>query len=174
MLTWITGLRGSGVLIAAAVVAVAATVLVSCAGDRLSQQAQSDISSDVIEPRSGAQIYAATCARCHGAEGEGESDWMVRKENGRLRPPPLNGDGHTWHHADGVLFRIVSEGGAGVGYGSDMPSFKDELSREDIIAVLEFVKSWWEGKEIDGTPIAEPQREFSLTDPYPAASELSP
>ena len=99
---------------------------------------------------------------------------MVRRENGRLRPPPLNGDGHTWHHADGVLYRIVSEGGTGLGFGSDMPAFKDELSHEAIIAVLEFVKTWWAGKEIDGTPIAEPQQEFSLTDPYPAASERSP
>ena len=152
----------------------AAALLVACGGDPPSEQTQPDAASNVAEPRSGSQIYASTCARCHGSDGEGEANWMTRKENGRLRPPPLNGDGHTWHHADGVLYRIVSEGGTGVGFGSDMPSFQDELSRDDIIAVLEFVKSLWEGKEIDGTPIAEPQQEFSLADPYPGPEQPSP
>ena len=167
MSTWITG---SVFLL----IVLAATVFAACGSDLPAQQTQSESTGTAVEPRSGSQIYANTCARCHGADGEGEANWMVRKENGRLRPPPLNGDGHTWHHADGVLYRIVSEGGAGVGFGSDMPSFKDELSREDIIAVLEYVKSWWEGKEIDGTPIAEPQQEFSLADPYPASVESTP
>ena len=79
--------------------------------------------------RSGQQIFASTCAVCHGAEGEGAEHWMVRGEDGRLPPPPLNGEGHTWHHSDGVLYGIVSEGGLGLGFGSNMPAFKDELSR---------------------------------------------
>ena len=94
---------------------------------------------------------------------------MLRDEDGRLPAPPLNGDGHTWHHSDGVLYGIVSEGGAGIGFGSNMPGFKDELTREEIIAVLEFVKTLWEGKEIDGFSIVESQQELSETDPYPVA-----
>ncbi|MCY3733500.1 MAG: c-type cytochrome [Chloroflexi bacterium] len=119
-------------------------------------------------PRTGQQIFASTCAACHGAGGEGAEKWMVRDEDGRLPPPPLNGEGHTWHHSDGVLYGIVSEGGAGIGFGSNMPGFKDQLTRDEIIAVLEYVKTLWEGKEIDGFPIAESQRELSETHPYPA------
>ena len=130
-------------------------------------EATSDASNGGV--RSGRQIFASTCAVCHGAEGEGAENWMVRGEDGRLPPPPLNGEGHTWHHSDGVLYGIVSEGGLGLGFGSNMPAFKDELSREEIIAVLEYVKTLWEGKEIDGIPIAQYQREFSETDPYPPA-----
>lgn len=126
-------------------------------------------SEDVSGPRTGSQIFASTCAVCHGDDGEGADDWMVRDEDGRLPPPPLNGDGHTWHHSDGVLYGIVSEGGAGIGFGSNMPGFKEELTREEIIAVLEFVKTLWEGKEIDGFPIAESQQELSEVDPYPGA-----
>ena len=66
-----------------------------------------------------------------------------------------------------MLYGIVSEGGLGIGFGSNMPGFKDELTREEIIAVLEFVKTLWEGKEIDGFAIADSQRELSETDPYP-------
>ena len=93
---------------------------------------------------------------------------MQRDEDGRLPPPPLNGDGHTWHHGNGLLFRVVSEGGLGLGFGSNMPAFKDELSRDEIIAVIEYVKTLWEGKEIDGFGILDSQRELSAVDPYPS------
>ncbi|MDE2967586.1 MAG: c-type cytochrome [Chloroflexota bacterium] len=125
--------------------------------------------SEASGSRTGSQIFAATCAACHGADGEGAADWMVRDEDGRLPPPPLNGEGHTWHHSDGVLYGIVSEGGLGLGFGSNMPAFKDELSHEEIIAVLEYVKTLWRGKEIDGASLLETQQEFSQTDPYPPA-----
>ena len=92
---------------------------------------------------------------------------MVRDEDGRLPPPPLNGDGHTWHHSDGVLYGIVSVGGLGIGFGSNMPAFGEELTHDEIIEVLEYVKTLWEGKEIDSIPIIEAQRELSLSDPYP-------
>ena len=135
------------------------------------QPEQSEASDDQSGsgPRTGSQVFASTCAVCHGDGGEGAEDWMVRDEDGRLPAPPLNGDGHTWHHSDGVLYGIVSEGGAGIGFGSNMPGFKDELTREEIIAVLEYVKTLWEGKEIDGFPIAESQRELSESDPYPVS-----
>ena len=134
-----------------------------------SPPAPADPAPAADEPRTGEQIFAASCAVCHGDGGEGDDDWMVRDEDGRLPPPPLNGEGHTWHHSDGVLYGIVSEGGAGIGFGSNMPSFKDELSREQIIAVLDYVKTLWEGKTVDGLPIAESQRELSQSDPYPPA-----
>ena len=130
------------------------------------QQAPPTVASDAGN-RTGQEVFASTCAVCHGSEGEGVEDWKVRDEDGRLPPPPLNGEGHTWHHSDGVLYRIVSEGGWGLGLGSNMPSFKDELSREEIVAVIEYVKTWWEGKEIDGFLILDSQRELSLEDPYP-------
>ena len=50
-----------------------------------------------------------------------------------------------------------------------MPAFKDELSHEEIIAVLEYVKTFWRGKEIDGASLLETQQESSQTDPYPPA-----
>ncbi len=130
------------------------------------QQVPPSVASDAGN-RTGQEVFASTCALCHGSEGEGVDNWRVRDDDGRLPPPPLNGEGHTWHHSDGALYGIVSEGGLGIGFGSNMPSFKDELSREEIISVLEFVKTLWEGKEIDGFSILDSQRELSLGDPYP-------
>ena len=142
-------------------------LIVACGDSEPVVAPTAEQSSTVSGPRSGSQIFASTCAACHGAGGEGAENWMVRDDDGRLPPPPLDGDGHTWHHSDGVLYGIVSEGGLGLGAGSNMPAFKDELTRGEIIAVLEYVKSLWEGKEVDGVPIAQHQREFSETDPYP-------
>ena len=156
------------ILLAAAVGLVA---LIAACGeskpDDAPATAQESQANEISGPRTGEQIFAATCAACHGAGGEGADNWMVRDDDGRLPPPPLNGDGHTWHHSDGVLYGIVSEGGLGLGFGSNMPGFKDDLSREEIIAVLEYVKTLWEGKQIDGFEIADSQRELSEEDPYP-------
>jgi len=151
-----------------AVLVMMAILISTCGEPEPVAVLSSEQSEDVSGPRTGEQIFASTCAVCHGDGGEGAENWMVREEDGRLPPPPLNGDGHTWHHSDGVLYRIVSEGGAGIGFGSNMPGFKEELTREEIIAVLEYIKSLWEGKEIDGLSVIESQRELSEADPYPA------
>ena len=124
--------------------------------------------------RSGQEVFASTCAACHGASGEGQPNWHIRNENGTLPAPPLNGDGHTWHHADGLLYRIVSQGGKFQetpevpSFKSAMPAFGELLSHEEIVATLEYVKSLWGDKIKRGLSIRESQRWLSEGDPYPA------
>jgi mono/diheme cytochrome c family protein len=99
-----------------------------------------------IQVAIGEGIYADNCARCHGANLEGESNWMVRKPTGRLPAPPHDASGHTWHHPDEQLFGIVKNGlesYAPPGYVSDMPAFGPTLSDNEIWAVLAFIKSSW-------------------------------
>jgi mono/diheme cytochrome c family protein len=94
----------------------------------------------------GRDLYALHCASCHGANLEGQPEWMRRLPSGRLPAPPHDASGHTWHHPDGVLFRIVKEGTAAVvgqGYESDMPAFAGILSDQQIRDVLAFIKSTW-------------------------------
>jgi mono/diheme cytochrome c family protein len=55
----------------------------------------------------GAQLYAQRCAACHGAKLEGQLNWRERMPNGRMPTPPHDESGHTWHHADGVLFAAI-------------------------------------------------------------------
>ncbi|MDA0191732.1 MAG: cytochrome c, partial [Proteobacteria bacterium] len=98
----------------------------------------------------GRPIYADQCATCHGAELEGQPGWRSPLPSGRLPAPPHDASGHTWHHPDDVLFRIVREGTAAVvggGYESDMPGFADVLSDADIRAVLDYIKSTWPERE---------------------------
>ena len=64
--------------------------------------------------------------------------------------PPHDENGHTWHHSDADLFRLIKEGVAaavGGNYESDMPAFEDVLSDEEILAVLAFIKSAWPERE---------------------------
>lgn len=113
-----------------------------------------DASPAFIEPAEqqlliqGKEIYTNLCASCHGESLQGQADWRQRMPNGRLPAPPHDQTGHTWHHPDALLFDMVKNGlvpgkTAPPGYESDMPSYREILSDEEIIAVLAYIKSNW-------------------------------
>ena len=122
----------------------------------------------------GRNLFAANCAARHGASGEGQPDWHISKPDGTLPAPPLNGYGHTWHHADGFLYQVVDEGGKFQedprvpGFKSAMPAFGDRLSHQDIVAVLSYVKTLWGDKTRGGFAILESQAIISRNDPFPS------
>lgn len=102
--------------------------------------------SDPAQVAQGEVLYRAHCANCHGANLEGQPDWRNRLPSGRLPAPPHDETGHTWHHPDEVLVRIVREGPAfyaTLGVETDMPGFGETLSDRDIAAVLAYIKSRW-------------------------------
>ncbi|MCY4582921.1 MAG: cytochrome c [Chloroflexi bacterium] len=121
----------------------------------------------------GKELFAANCATCHGVGGEGQPNWHTAKADGTLPAPPLNGDGHTWHHGDGLLYRVVSRGGQEFedprfsSFKSAMPAFGDRFSHDDIVAVLTYVKSLWGDKTSRGVSIVESQAFASEQDPFP-------
>ena len=95
---------------------------------------------------SGQQIYATYCAACHGADLEGQANWRVRGQDGLLPAPPHDESGHTWHHPDQQLLRIIEQGTAalvGGDYKTSMTGFADRLSDDEIAAVLDYIKSRW-------------------------------
>lgn len=97
----------------------------------------------------GERIYTEACASCHGANLEGQADWTERLPSGRLPAPPHNQTGHTWHHSDDDLFRIIKFGMAAflVGYESDMPAYNSLLTDDEILLVIQFIKSGWPERE---------------------------
>jgi len=102
--------------------------------------------------KQGEAVYAQHCAACHGAKLEGQPNWRKRLPNGRLPAPPHDESGHTWHHADDMLFAITKHGlvppYAPPGYASDMPGFAGQLSDEAIWVVIAFLKSRWTSPEV--------------------------
>jgi len=95
----------------------------------------------------GAAVYETNCAACHGANLEGQPDWRVSDEDGRLPAPPHDETGHTWHHDGDTLFRLTKYGvGALINdpdYVSNMPVYEGVLSDQEIIAALSYIKSTW-------------------------------
>lgn len=77
----------------------------------------------------GEQVYSQNCAACHGEQGEGHA--------AVVQAPAVNGDEHAWHHADGQLQELILNGGI------DMPSFQNELTDQDVIAVIRYIQTLW-------------------------------
>lgn len=97
--------------------------------------------------QAGEVVYRSHCASCHGRYLEGAPDWRKRDANGFLPAPPHDESGHTWHHADDLLFEITKYGPRVVigdpQYKTLMPAFQYQLSDNDIVAVLSFIKNSW-------------------------------
>ncbi len=87
---------------------------------------------------SGAAIFAAKCATCHQANGQGTAAY-----------PPLAGNPHVAAaDASGMIATIVNgKSGAlvvnGKTYSGTMPTWKGQLSNADIAAVATYVRSAW-------------------------------
>lgn len=66
---------------------------------------------------------------------------------GNCQPPPHDETGHSWHHADDLLFGITKKGlvppYAPPDYKSDMPAWEGTLDDNDIRAVIAYIKSRW-------------------------------
>ena len=59
----------------------------------------------------GMELYMSNCASCHMGNLAGNPDWKSGlDDDGQRLPPPLNGTGHTWHHAPEQLFQVIRYG----------------------------------------------------------------
>lgn len=94
----------------------------------------------------GQSVYNTQCAACHGINGEGQfpDAPLERDITGRFGAPPHDETGHTWHHDDDLIIRMVVEGGMGdpVNFYS-MPAFESILSDEEVRAVIAYIKTLW-------------------------------
>jgi mono/diheme cytochrome c family protein len=131
-------------------IAIGTVSLFSACGDDATRS-WADSTDGALVAR-GEKLYIEHCAVCHGARLEGQPNWRSRSANGRLPAPPHDESGHTWHHADDVLFRITKHGlvppYAPDGYESDMPAFAGRLADRDIWAVLAYIKSHWKSDAV--------------------------
>lgn len=95
---------------------------------------------------SGQTVYNAQCATCHGVNGEGQfPDAPLEPDiTGRYGAPPHDDTGHTWHHDDDLIIRIIREGGMGdpVNFYV-MPALESVLSEGEIKAVIAYIKTLW-------------------------------
>ncbi|MCY4087180.1 MAG: cytochrome c [Actinomycetia bacterium] len=164
---------------AVALLAAALVLLTGCSSSPVGDTQTLEDVPATAAPLAGREVFASYCAACHGPGGEGQPDWHISNPDGTVPAPPLNGDGHTWHHGDGFLYRIVSQGGKILddpsypSYKGSMPAFGDRLSHEQIIGVITYLKSLWGDKSRGGYLIRESQQIRSGWDPFPAPEEVN-
>jgi len=94
----------------------------------------------------GRAIYLRQCASCHGPQGEGAPHWQKRNAQGELPAPAHGPEGHTWKHADAMLYRIVREGWRDPFNKTKqltMPAFRETLSPDETRAVITYLKTLW-------------------------------
>jgi mono/diheme cytochrome c family protein len=82
----------------------------------------------------GQKIFASKCQRCHGPQGLGDGPDGDRARRERMN---LSNPARAAAHPDGVVFHKVWNGRS----SPRMPAFKEELSREQVWAVVAFVQS---------------------------------
>ncbi len=94
----------------------------------------------------GRALYEATCAACHGIDGQGQfPDAPLEPDaSGRYGAPPHNENGHTWHHTDELLIRYIVDGGfADAQRFYPMPAFGATISREQAALIVAYIKTMW-------------------------------
>lgn len=127
---------------ALAAATVLLTVAAACSGE---PPAAGPHDLDPQQVALGESVYQANCASCHRPDLSGDPNWRTPNQDGSYPPPPHDSSGHTWHHSDQVLARIIAEG---TGFEhTRMPRFGEILSEEEIEAVIEFLKSKWGPEE---------------------------
>jgi mono/diheme cytochrome c family protein len=108
---------------------------------------QADDAPQLFDLAEGEQLYQGNCASCHGAGLEGQPDWRSPGPEGVLPAPPHDETGHTWHHADRILFDYTKLGGQaalalqGVDFASGMTGFGDQLTDAQIWNILAYIMS---------------------------------
>ncbi|MCL1599040.1 MAG: c-type cytochrome [Actinomycetia bacterium] len=131
-------------------VAVIALIAAGCSSGSDSSVGPLDPDMDTIPPvpdldaasvEEGSFLYQAQCAACHGADLSGADDWKTRNEDGTFKPPPHDASGHTWHHPDQLLTRLIQDGGSSP--DSVMPAFGGKLTDREIASILDYFKSNW-------------------------------
>jgi mono/diheme cytochrome c family protein len=90
--------------------------------------------------QSGAQIFKANCARCHGASAKGDGPDLVKLQ-AAVTPDDWT-DGETNRGlSDEFIVSMISKGGKANGKSPIMPAFGDKLSGEQIQDLVAFIRS---------------------------------
>lgn len=101
---------------------------------------------DQAKVAAGRSLYMTYCGSCHGRSLQGQPLWQLEDDQARRRAPAHDASGHTWQHADEEIFRMIKFGrfaSAPPNSVSYMPSFAGDLSDDDILDAMAYIKSQW-------------------------------
>ena len=89
--------------------------------------------SDAQRARQGEGVYRNHCAQCHGPRADGQG--VLAK---RFNPPPS--DLAASRRGDDYWLQIITVGGLNMGRSSVMPEWGLELSAQEILAVVYYLR----------------------------------
>lgn len=103
----------------------------------------------------GAALYRTSCASCHGTNGQGIEGAF----------PPMAGDpvvtaDDPTRHIEIVLFGLQGQPIDGVSYDTPMPAWADQLSDEEVAAVVNHERTSWgnDAPTVTAEEVAEVRR----------------
>jgi mono/diheme cytochrome c family protein len=90
---------------------------------------------------SGAELYAASCASCHGVRGQGEPKAHVGFD---LPLPDFTDCSFATREPDSDWYAVTHDGGPARGFSELMPAFGDALTHEQLQRTIDHVRTFCE------------------------------
>jgi hypothetical protein len=101
-------------------------------------------------PRTGAQVWSAACAACHGADGAGQPRSVVGFD---VPLPDLRDCAFATSEPTADWFAVVHEGGPVRGLNQMMPAFGGALTDQEITLAIEYLRGFC--RDLPGWPLGE-------------------
>jgi mono/diheme cytochrome c family protein len=89
---------------------------------------------------SGAKIFAANCARCHGQGGKGDGPDLVKLQSA-VSPDDWTDKESNKNLTDSFIVAMITKGGKANGKSRIMPAFGNKLNAEQVQNLLAFIRS---------------------------------
>jgi len=113
-------------------------VLTLTAGARV--HARSPQAPDAAPPRTGAELYRAACAACHGNDGAGAPPAVLGFVDTAV--PDFTDCSFSSVEPDADWLAIVHDGGPVRGFDRRMPAFGEALSEAEILRTIEYIHTF--------------------------------
>ena len=88
----------------------------------------------------GARLFAANCARCHGRGGKGNGPDLVKLQSA-VSPDDWTDKESNQELTDQFVVAMITKGGKANGKSRIMPAFSDKLNALQVQDLLAFIRS---------------------------------
>lgn len=89
------------------------------------------------ESTEGETLYGIYCVQCHGTKGDGQG---VNASTMSVQPRSHIEKTEMAQRTDEELFKVISEGGASINKSVLMPAWKDNMTEEQIHALVKHLR----------------------------------